>query len=214
MIIFGASNLLGDVYDCCRALGRQVTTIVLNVPEEVRPRTKSLATRLSDLGVTPNLQDIEAFRPSDGEEYFVAISSAKKMDLVRRLTQEHGVLFCSLIHPSAYVSPYASVGAGVFIGAGSIVGPGAIIEDHVFINRKVSVGHDTVVGTYSSLQPGCNIAGHVSLGRGATVGMGANIIHELTVGDGAVVGAGATVIRDVPSASVVVGVPARPMERR
>jgi hypothetical protein len=48
MILFGVSNMLSDVYDCTIALGKKITRIVINVPEQRRERTKGLETRLQE----------------------------------------------------------------------------------------------------------------------------------------------------------------------
>jgi hypothetical protein len=53
MILFGVSNMLSDVYDCVHALGKKITWIVLNVPEEKRERTKGFETRLRELNEHP-----------------------------------------------------------------------------------------------------------------------------------------------------------------
>ena len=48
---------------------------------------------------------------------------------------------------------------------------------------------------------------------GVLVGTGARVLQYLQVGEGATVGAGAVVTKNVPAGQVVVGVPARPLER-
>lgn len=208
MILFGTGNMLSDIYDCCLATHVRVSAIFLNVEEEVRPRTKPLHARLAELGEHPFVGPIEAFVPVAGEQYFLVPTTPKKRWLVDDLRSRFGIAFAQLVHPSAYVSPYARLGDGVFIGAGSVIAAGAVLADHVFVNRGVTVGHDTTIGEYARLQPGCNVAGHVQIGRAALIGIGAQIQQELLVGDYAVVAAGAAVTEDVPERALVARVPA------
>ena len=208
MILFGSGNMLSDAYDCCRATNRRVTAIFLNAPETIRPRTKSLVRRLEELAEAPMVAPLAAFSPGQGEEYFVVPTTPLKAALVDQLKERFGITFARLVHPTAYVSPYATLGEGVFVGAISVVGPGASLHDHAFVNRGVTVGHDTQVESYARLQPGCNIGGHVTIGHGAMVGIGANVREELVIGAGATIAAGAAVIADVPSGALVAGVPA------
>ena len=53
----------------------------------------------------------------------------------------------------------------------------------------------------------------VTIEDGAHIGIGSIIMPGVTVGQGAIVGAGAVVTKDVPSYSVVVGVPAKVIKR-
>jgi sugar O-acyltransferase (sialic acid O-acetyltransferase NeuD family) len=208
MVLFGVSNMLSDVYECVHALGKNVTRIVLNAPEQKRERTKDFETRLRELNEQPLITPLEEFSPREDEEYFVVPTTPKKAVLIEYLKNKYRLQFSQLIHPAAYVSPYAKIGQGVFIGAGSEIGPGCVIKDHVFVNRGVTVGHDTVLHEYVRLNPGSNIAGHVQILAGASIGLGAGVIEELVIGKGAVVAAGAMVIRDVQEKTLVAGVPA------
>jgi len=208
MILFGVGNMLSDVYDCAAALGKKISRIVINIPEQKRERTKGYEKRLQELNERPLITPLNEFKPDEGEEYFVVPTTVKKADLIEFLKITHQLRFAQLIHPTAYISPYAKIGQGVFIGAKTVVGPGCILKDHVFVNRGATVGHDTVLHEYVRIQPGSNIGGHVEIFKGATIGLGANIIEELVVGRGAVVAAGAVVIKDVKEKTLVAGVPA------
>jgi sugar O-acyltransferase (sialic acid O-acetyltransferase NeuD family) len=208
MILFGVSNMLSDIYECLNLLGKKVTTIVVNVPELKRERTKEFETRLKELRERPLIMSLEKFTPQKGKEYFVVPTTARKCSLVEFLKKTYQLKFSQLIHPSAYVSPYAKIGQNVFIGANSVIGPGCVIKDHVFINHGVTVGHDTVLHDYVRLNPGCNIAGHVEIFENAIICLGANVIEELVIGKGAVVAAGAVVLKDVKERTLVAGVPA------
>jgi sugar O-acyltransferase (sialic acid O-acetyltransferase NeuD family) len=208
MILFGVSNVLSDVYDCAHALGKKITRIVLNAPEEKRERTKGFETRLREFNEHPLITPLEDFAPREEEEYFVVPTTPRKAVLIEFLQNTHQLKFSQLIHPTAYISPYAKIGQGVFIGAGSVIGPGCVLKDHVFVNRGVNVGHDTVIHEYARLNPGSNIAGHVEILAGAMIGLGANVIEELIIGKGAVVAAGAVVIKDVQDKTLVAGIPA------
>lgn len=56
--------------------------------------------------------------------------------------------------------------------------------------------------------------GEMSIGNDVLIGQGAIILPGVRVGDGAVVGAGSVVTKDVPSYSIVAGVPARLIKYR
>ncbi len=208
MVLFGVSNMMSDVIEVVKARGHRVRAIVLNMPEQTRPRTKDLATRLRELDEHPTIMTLDEFRPWEGVEYFVVPVTPEKAPFVEHLKTKYALRFAQLVHPAAYLSPHATVGEGVFIGAHSVIGPGCVLHDHVSVGRGVTVGHDSVLHPFVRLNPGSNVAGHVELGEGAVVGLGANIIEELIIGKGAVVASGAVVIKDVPEWALVAGVPA------
>lgn len=207
LVIFGVSNMLGDIFDCALALGLTPSLVVMNTPEITRPRTKSATDRIMQLPTPPRIVQWEEFSPQEGECYFLGTTSPQRQTLVEDIRSRFSITCCTLVHPTAYVSPPSRLANGVFVGAGTIIGPGAKLGEHVFVNRKVSVGHDTMVEPYARLQAGCNLGGHVHVGYGATVGMGANVIEELEIGPRAFIAAGAVIIQDVPERALVAGVP-------
>ena len=207
LVIFGVSNLLSHIFDCALALGLTPSLVVMNTPEIVRPRTKSVTDRIMRLPTPPRIIQLEEFSPQEGECYFLGTTSPQRQKLVEDINSCFGITCCTLVHPTAYVSPLASLAHGVFVGAGTIVGPGVELGEHVYVGQQVSVGHDTVVEPYARLQHGCNLGGHVHVGYGATVGSGATVMQELEIGPGALIAAGAVIIQDVPERALVAGVP-------
>lgn len=122
-----------------------------------------------------------------------------------------GVEFVAAIHPRAVVARSVLLGAGPTIMAGATVNAGARLGDNVIVNSGAIVEHDCVLGDHVHIASGARLAGGVRVGAAAHVGIGATVLQGVTIGAGSVVGAGAVVLHDVPAATVVVGVPARPI---
>lgn len=94
--------------------------------------------------------------------------------------------------------------AGLTIGDYCMIGGGVLIcgVNHGYAIRGVPMRHQTFE------------AAPIMIGQDVWIGMGAIILPGITLGDGAIVGAGAVVTSDVPSGTVVHGVPARPVKSR
>jgi sugar O-acyltransferase (sialic acid O-acetyltransferase NeuD family) len=117
--------------------------------------------------------------------------------------------FRNAVHPSAIISPYASIGEGNMILHGTIIQAQTQIGNHVIINTGTQVDHDNVIADYVHLGPGVVLCGAVRVGTGSFIGAGSVIIPGKKIGAWAIVGAGSVVIQDVPDYAVVVGNPAR-----
>ncbi len=104
------------------------------------------------------------------------------------------------------IHPGAAIGRRFFIdhGVGLVIGETAVLGNDVLLYQGVTLG-----GT--SLAKGKR---HPTLGDHVVVGAGAKVLGPITVGEGARVGASSVVIRDVEPRQVVVGIPARPVDRR
>jgi UDP-perosamine 4-acetyltransferase len=120
-----------------------------------------------------------------------------------------GFTLVNAVHPTAYVSPRATLGRGVVVAPRASVVVEARLGDLAIINTAAVVDHECDVGDGAHVCPGAILAGRVRVGRGAFIGIGAQVIQCRSVGDFAVVGAGAAVIQDVPDGATAVGVPAR-----
>ena len=212
LVIFGASNILSDLFDCAYANGIKIAKIVPHLAEPAGDRDVVLADRiaaLSAIGEHPAVQSMDDFTPGEGELYLLGPATPTRSVLAAELGERFGLKFTTLVHPTAYVFPLATLGPGVFVGANSVIGPGASLAEHVFVNRGVTIGHDTRIGPFSRIQPGSNVGGLSRLGRGVTVGIGATTIERLVIGDNVFIGAGAVVISDIAADVLVVGVPAK-----
>lgn len=213
LVIFGASNIVSDLFECALASQIKIKKVVLHESETLGERDRSIYDRVEDLrafGMEIAVLEFSEFSPELDEIYILGPTTPSRAEIVKDLKAKFSELrFTNLIHPTAYVSPLATMGHGVFVGANSVVGPGAKLADHVFVNRGVTIGHDTRIGAFSRIQPGSNVGGLTTIGRGVTVGIGATIIERLVIGDDAFVGAGAVVTTDVSPSVLVVGVPAK-----
>lgn len=114
-----------------------------------------------------------------------------------------------LVHPSACVSNYATLGDGTQVMQNVVVSSEARVGANVILNVGCFVAHDTSVGDHTHIAPGVLMSGGSSVGQRCLIGAGAVLLPGVSVGSDCVVGAGAVVTTDVPDGGTVTGVPAR-----
>ncbi len=118
--------------------------------------------------------------------------------------------FATIVHPSAAVSPLATVGKGTVILANTTVCANARIDHHGMILPGCVISHDCRLHDYVIMASGAVLCGRVTLKKSCYIGAGSVILEGITVGPGSLVGAGSVVTRDVSPDTIVVGNPARP----
>jgi sugar O-acyltransferase (sialic acid O-acetyltransferase NeuD family) len=112
----------------------------------------------------------------------------------------------------------------VKIGAGGILCPFVTITSNVRIGRCFHanlysyVEHDCVIGDFVTFAPGVKCNGNVRIEDHAYLGSGCVLRQgrpgsPLVIGAGAVIGMGAVVTRNVAPGDVVIGNPAKPIQR-
>lgn len=99
------------------------------------------------------------------------------------------------------IIPYtAQIGKQSELAYGGI---GVVIHSRAKIGDRVIIGQNTTIGR--ALEP----EGIPEIGNNVYISAGARIIGDTKVGDNVIIGANSVVTKDVPSNSIVAGVPAR-----
>jgi sugar O-acyltransferase (sialic acid O-acetyltransferase NeuD family) len=155
---------------------------------------------------TPSVSQL---REAGFEEFIIAIGAnsvrAQRFDEAL----EFGMQAAVCIHPTAWISPSASIGSGTVIMARAVVQSKARIGKNCIINTGAIVEHDCVIGNHTHLSPSVTLGGTVTVGEYVHMGIGAIALPGSRIGDRSVIGAGAVVLREIPSDVTAVGVPAR-----
>jgi carbonic anhydrase/acetyltransferase-like protein (isoleucine patch superfamily) len=122
---------------------------------------------------------------------------------------------------AAFIASNAVVMGEVTLAAGASVWYGAVVRGDV---EKIAIGKGTNIqdGAIVHGDPGklTILEDYVTVGhravihsahieRGCLIGIGAVVLDGVRVGAGSIIGAGCIVTKDVPSRSLMVGVPAR-----
>jgi acetyltransferase EpsM len=118
------------------------------------------------------------------------------------------------IHPTAWISGRASIGAGSVIMPRVVVQTDAKVGVNCILNTGVIVEHDCQIGDHAHLSPGVTLSGTVTVGEYAHLGAGAIAIPGAVVGARTIIGAGAVVLGQVPANVTAVGIPARVISQR
>ena len=117
------------------------------------------------------------------------------------------------IGPFVEVQKNAFIGSQCKISSHSFICEGVTIEDEVFIGHGVIFINDKYPhatnqdGSLQTEEDWHCIETHIQ--KNASIGSSATILCGITIGENAIVGAGSVVIKDVSSATIVVGNPAR-----
>jgi sugar O-acyltransferase (sialic acid O-acetyltransferase NeuD family) len=199
--ILGAGGHAKIVIEACRSSGGRVIALFDD--------DTSLTGR-EVLGV-PVEGPIEAALRSPAPLHLAIGDNPTRSKIARDVPDE---LCPPVVHAAAQVSLSSSIGPGTLVCAGAVVQSSATVGRHVIVNSLALVEHDVDIGDFCHIAPGVRLGGKVRIGTGALIGIGAVVLPGLSVGQGALVGAGAVVIRDVGPSEIVVGNPARPIDRR
>lgn len=119
--------------------------------------------------------------------------------------------FATVVHPTARVSPLATIGRNVLVMAGAVITSNAVIGDHVCILPNTVIHHDVTVGDWTLIGSNVTIAGGTTIGENCYVGSASSIMNGLRIGDRSLIGLGSNVIRSCPADSRLAGNPARPL---
>jgi len=148
--------------------------------------------------------------------FFVGVGAVKSLTHRRILyenTINKGLIPIDIVHPSAQISSYATLGNGVSIMAAAIINASSRIGVNVIINSGAIVEHDCIIGSHVHIATGVHLAGGVAIDDESMIGAGSVIRQGIKIGKRATVGAGAVVIKDVPDDCIVVGNPAKALNR-
>ena len=130
-----------------------------------------------------------------------------KFDLIARIISQFSRFLTGIeIHPKA------KIGKNLFIdhGMGVVIGETSEIGDNVTIYHMVTLG-----GISPSIDSNeqRNVKRHPTLKNNVVVGSGAQVLGPVTVGENAKIGANAVVIKNVPENAIMVGIPAKNLNK-
>ena len=155
---------------------------------------------------------IKAYRTlsdiSDNTEFIITIGNENFRKQWYQVLSKH-ISAARLIHPTAAVTDFCSIGLGTVVLAHASINPDARIGCNVIINTGAIVEHDCTVGDHSQIAPNATLCGGVSIGECTLIGAGATVIPGIKIGNNVIVGAGSVVIKDVPDNIIVAGNPAK-----
>jgi sugar O-acyltransferase (sialic acid O-acetyltransferase NeuD family) len=198
LYIAGAGGVGRETYDAALAAG---------IPVQAFLDERLAGTIVRGL---PVIAPVEA--PPDAG-YVVGIADPAVRLRLSRLLEERGLTAVTVVHPRAVIAPDTTLGAGCLVLANAHVSSSVRIGNHVQVQYNATIGHDAVLADRVTVYPGANVSGAVLLDEDVTVGSNAVVLQGRKVGRGAFVGAAAVVTRDVEPGLVVVGSPARPLDR-
>ena len=147
-------------------------------------------------------------------EFIIALGEPEHRKRLYERVKNEGYGFKTLIHPSANISPSASIGEGTIIQYCTSISSDTKIGDNCFFQASALIGHDCLIRDHCVVSSHVAISGHVSIGEKTYIAPGVMVKDRVNIGFDSVIGMGAIVQRDIPDNVIALGNPARPMKHK
>ena len=160
------------------------------------------------------------FKSIDSDDKFVLIAIANssiRQKIAEQLVQD-GISLWTVQGTTTLIMDAVSITAGAALSPFVTIAANVTIGKCFHANLYSYVEHDCVIGDYVTFAPRVSCNGNIHIHDHAYIGTGAVIKQgtpnkPLVIGRGAIVGMSAVVTKDVPAGAVVIGNPARPLNK-
>jgi sugar O-acyltransferase (sialic acid O-acetyltransferase NeuD family) len=204
LVIFGAGGHALSVANVALSAGYSIKFFVDKEKEGLTLLDYKI---VGHIGILENIERF-SFALAVGDN---AVRESMYEDLINEFPN---LYFPPLVHSSAVVSFFTSIGAGTVVMPKAVIGPNSKVGNFCLINTQASIDHDCTMLNYSSLAPGAVTGGGVLIGLRSVVSLGAKIKHGIRVGDDSIVGANSYLNKDLPNNQVAYGIPAKQVRAR
>ena len=143
-----------------------------------------VGTEVCGVPVIGGIDDLQKLR-KDYDSLVVGIGNNNFREQVYEKAEALGYTFPNIIAPSAYVSPFAKLGAGCVVLQNACVQNGAAVGNGVLLNAGAEVHCDATVEDYALIYTNSVIRTGAKVGRCARIGSNVTICNNATVPEGA-----------------------------
>lgn len=144
------------------------------------------------IGGLSNVDSLDSYRAAC-EQVIVAVGNNAVREKITHQLVNAGFYIATVVHPRAFVSPSAAVGAGSAVMAGAIVGTEASLGLGSIVNCGAVVDHHARVEDYGHLGVNACMAGGTLLGRAAWMQAGAALGYGVEIPASVILPAGEAV---------------------
>ena len=201
LVLIGAGGHARSCIDVIEQDGKFRIAGLVGVGEEVDSRILNYEVMSTDAGLDELAARFQYALITLGQ-----INSPVERMRLFDLSVKAGFVFPTIIAPSAYVSPHATIGEGTIIMHGAIINPGVVVGRNCIINSRALIEHGSQVADHCHVSTGAILNGNTSLGIGSFIGSGATIKEGVSIGARSLVGMGLSVRHDLSENCLFLGV--------
>lgn len=115
----------------------------------------------------------------------------------------------TIVSSKALLAKHISIGEGSIVMHQALINAYAKIGSNCIINNKALIEHGSSIGDHSHISTGAIVNGDCTIGKSVFIGSNSVVGHGINISDNVIIGAGSVVIKNISSAGVYAGNPAK-----